>query len=612
MTADSIEAPAGKIARKPGLLALALWVVTTLLFLPALKHEFINYDDPSFVTENPLVSGGLTLAGIKRAFTEAPMANWQPLTWLSHMVDRSLFGLSPEGHHLGNVILHSTNAALLFLLLARITGAPWRSLAVAALFAVHPLRVESVAWVTARKDVLSGLFWMLSLLAYAAFAQCTGSSGRRRLWYSLSLLAFALGLMSKPVVITLPCVLLLLDGWPLNRLRNVPMGRLLLEKLPFLVLAAASAVITVLVQPKVIQDESQANLHLPVMARLAHALVSYVLYIGKFFAPMDLAVIYPHPIWHPVWQVCVSALLLAVVTLVVVRQRSTMPWLLMGWLWFLGVMLPMIGLVQIGKQSMADRFTYLPSIGLTTMLVWAVSDLAARKRWPLALPVAGAAAAVACCAWLSVLQLGYWQNSETLFRHTLAVTDNNEVAHLNLGTALTLGGRVAEAIPELQAALEIDPGSAHNQFNLGAAFLQTGHASEAVKNFEASVRLQPDSARFHFGLASALLAVGRIPEAAAAFAETVRLDPGHAGAHLKLGNIFFETQRLDEALVHFEACAKLRPDLADVQNNIGNVYFSQHKLDEAIPHYREALRLDPAHRFAAQHLNDLMKQKAGR
>lgn len=590
--------------------ALGLWITTALLFSPTLTQGFLNYDDPDFIISNPWVNSGLTWAGVRHAFFHADMENWQPLTWISHMVDCSLYGLSAWGHHLTSVLLHSTSAAVLYIALVLITGCTGRSFMVAALFALHPLRVESVAWITARRDVLSMLFCLLSMLSYAWFAKCRRQGKPASVYYGLSLLAYLLGLMSKSMIITLPCLLLLLDGWPLQRYKQVSWQRLLLGKLPFFLVALALGVFTVLVKHG--GTHGLESLFFPLSARLQHAPVSYVLYLGTFLYPVGLAIYYPHPIWHDVWKVVLSGGLLLLITGVAFLRRRDQPWLLTGWLWFIGSMLPMIGIVQFGRQAMADRFTYLPMIGLTLMLVWGVDHLLARRRSlpKFLMPVAGSAA-IASCLWLTSLQIGHWRSNETLFRHALAVTESNDIAHINLGTALRDAKRLDEAIIEFQAARSINPQSAMGDYNLGALYNQLGRMPEAIAHFTTCVQLYPNSPRFRFGLAAALLQAGRGAEAVVAFQETLRLDPNHVDTHLKLGFIYYSSERYDIAQKHYEEVVRLRPDNANAHNDLASSLFSQGKLDEAIIQYREALRLNPSHRDAAQNLNALLRIKAG-
>lgn len=433
--------------RSPLVLGAALALLTVLAFLPSLANGFVLLDDPLYVTGNPRVREGITQDGLAWALTANVANNWHPLTVLSHMLDVEIFGLPPAGHHLTSLLLHLASVLLLFEALRRMTGSAFRSALVAALFAVHPTRVESVAWVAERKDVLSGVFWMLALLAYAAWVR-RPSVGR----YLLVALAMALGLASKPMLVTLPCVLLLLDLWPLGRRR---LGSLVFEKLPLFALSATSSVMTLRYQAT-----SLAPLEaLPWDLRLSNAVVSYAAYLGKAFLPRDLAVFYPFPMEIPAWKVAASAVLLALLTGLAAWKARRSPWLLVGWLWFLGTLVPVIGLVQVGRQAMADRYTYLPFIGLFLAVVWGVAELAERRRDVLrAVLTVSSVLAVLALAVMTRAQTRRWTDSVTLFQHALAVTEDNYLAHLGLAKALASQGDREGAAAQYRAALAIRPG----------------------------------------------------------------------------------------------------------------------------------------------------------
>ncbi len=410
--------------RLPLALGAALALLTLAAWLPALRNGFVNLDDPYYVTAQPHVLPGITRAGLAWAWTAKVASNWHPLTMLSHMLDCQLFGLDPAGHHATSLLLHLANVLLLFAVLWRMTGAAGRSAAVAALFAVHPTHVESVAWVAERKDVLSALFWLLAMGAWERYARAP-SIGR----YLLVALLMALGLMAKPMVVTLPFALLLLDVWPLGRLQ-LGWKRLTIEKIPLLALSAASSLITLRYQ-----QTSLAPLGVvPWSLRAANALVSYAAYLGKLFLPRHLAVFYPIPLAIPAWKVAGAALLLTALTALAVWRARREPWLLVGWLWFLGTLVPVIGLVQVGRQAMADRYTYIPSIGLFLAVVWSLAELGKAHRAALAATAGIVILALAAITWT---QIGYWSDSATLFRHALAATgDDNYLAHIGLGKAL--------------------------------------------------------------------------------------------------------------------------------------------------------------------------------
>lgn len=450
-----------------------LALLTLATYLPVLAHGFIRFDDPLYVTRNPWVQAGLTWDGIARAFTTIVASNWHPLTLLSHMLDCELFGMDPMGHHLTSLLLHTASVVLLFEVLRRMTGSVWRSAAVAALFAIHPTHVESVAWIAERKDVLSGFFWMLTLLAWECYV-------RKPSWqrYAAVALALAAGLLSKPMVVTLPFVLLLLDVWPLNRKVRVK------EKLPLFALAAASCVVTVIAQEGAIGMASR----FPLRLRLANAVLSYVAYLGKTLFPSKLAVFYPMPTEFPVWKVAGAALLLAALTVLALLARR---YATVGWLWFLGTLVPVIGIVQVGGQAMADRYTYLPSIGLFLIAVWGFPRKAVWISILLALAI---------CARL---QLRHWQDSESLFRHAAAVTEGNFIAHLNLAQIHANRGDRARALEHYRTTLEIRPGMWQAQASLGMTLRRWGRPDKALPHLRNAVRLRPHDPRLRRILAEA-------------------------------------------------------------------------------------------------------------
>jgi Flp pilus assembly protein TadD len=490
--------------RTPGL-CLVLVAITVAVFGQTLRHEFVDFDDYEYVLGNPMVRQGLTFKGTVWAFTGFHTYNWHPLTWLSHMLDCQLYGLNPAGHHLTNILLHTATVVALFLVLRQMTGAFWRSAFVAAVFAIHPLRVESVAWVAERKDVLSGLFFMLTIGAYVRYARLPWSLAR----YGLVVLLFAFGLMCKPMLVTLPVVLLLLDYWPLTRWRTDVGGkpalcladrivprRVVFEKLPLLALSAAGCVVTLLAQNKAIQSTGLYSMPL----RFANALVVCMVYLGQMVWPAGLAVLYPFP--HngpPMWEVALAATLLAGLSVAAWGKRRTRPWLLIGWLWYLVMLLPVVGLVQVGPQPHADRYTYLPQIGIYVAVTWLVAEWRV-SRAVLGSLMAGVLAVLMVCARK---QAAYWQNSETLWTHTLGCTADNYVAHTNLGTILYKEGRVDEAITQYQMALKTIPDNAsahHNpikalleslHFNLARALLQKGRAEEAIAQYQMALQIEP-------------------------------------------------------------------------------------------------------------------------
>jgi tetratricopeptide (TPR) repeat protein len=559
------------------LICLALAVVTAALYWPITHYGFVNFDDDDYITNNSHVQAGLTWAGVIWAFQTGAAANWHPLTWISHMLDCQLYGLNPGGHHSTNLIFHVINTLLLFLWLRQLTGTLWRSAMVAALFAWHPLHVESVAWASERKDVLSTFFWMLTLIAYTRYAQkrskveARGSRAdtpvqaldarRSTLDYYLALLFFACGLMSKPMVVTLPFVLLLLDFWPLNRFPPGCSARslinLIVEKLPFFALTLAASVVTYFVQTSGRALWSPAGLSFS--SRVANALWAYERYISKTFWPADLSIFYTHPYHWPAGLVIGAALLLALWSGLFIWRARQNPYLLVGWFWFLGTLVPTIGLVQVGSQSMADRYMYIPSIGLFIMVVWGLDDfLNWRPHWRRITTLAGGVALAGCLVGTRI-QLSYWQNSIKLFSHAIEVTTDNFVAYTCLGETLRDLGLKKEALMVCAEAVRIAPNSPVAQYNYGMALLQNNKLDEALAHLDAAGRLAPHNSEVQYNL----------------------------GLFLLLHN------KPAEAVSHFAAALVERPDFAEAHYRLAQVLSQQHKSKEAVFHYREALRLKP-------------------
>ena len=514
-----------------GLLLLAV----ALAFGQTAGHQFVSYDDDNYVYRNPQVASGLTARGVVWAFTSGHASNWHPLTWLSHMLDVQLYGLNAGGHHLTNVLLHAAVAILLFLVLWRMTGALWRSAFVAAVFAVHPLRVESVAWVAERKDVLSGLFFMLTLWAYVGYARRPFSPGR----YLTVAVLFGLGLMAKPMLVTLPFVLLLLDYWPLGRTglpaagRSSPFSRrVVIEKLPLLVMAAASSVATFFAQGEAVIPVDA----IPISSRIANALVSYVAFIGKLFYPVGLAAFYPYPEnGLPIWEVVASTLALAGISAAVLVWRRRFPYLFVGWFWYVGMLVPVIGLVQVGSQSMADRYTYLPQVGLCLSITWGVAQLAScrrQRRW-----VCGVASALAVLILMGFAwrQTSYWRNSEMFWTHSLDCAPDSYIILNNLGNTLVGVGKIDEAITHYRRALEIKPVSAEGHSNLGNALARRGQVGEAIAHYRKSLEIQPGLADTHYNLGIVLADGGQVDEAIFHFQKVLEINPADTEARDRLG-----------------------------------------------------------------------------
>ncbi len=569
-------------ATRDRLLAGALAAVTVLVFLPSLQNGFVNYDDPEYVLDNPPVRAGLTASSVVWAFTAAHSANWHPLTWLSHMLDVELWGLAPSGHHLTSVLLHAAAATLLFDVLRRMTGDAWRSLLVATVFALHPLRVESVAWVSERKDVLAAFWWMVGLWAYWWYVT-RPSLGR----YLLVALAFVAGLLAKPMVVTFPAALLLLDVWPLRRPWST---RLVAEKGPLLVLSLAASVVTFVVQR---DAGAMVTLEgLPLGTRIANAAVAYATYLWLSLWPSGLAVFHPPRTVSPV-EVAGAGALLVAVTALALWQARIRPWLAIGWLWFVGTLVPVIGIVKVGDQALADRFTYLPQIGLLLMAAWSLS-----AAW--VTPVT-AVAAVAC-ALLTMRQLAVWRDSVTLFTHTVAVSPDNYLAETNLGAALLERGRAGDALPHLRRGIVLAPTYAKVHVSLGAALAATGDGGGALAAYAEAERLAPDSASPRFNAGLVLAAQGRLDEAVTRYREAIARDPQHVNARIGLGMALAAQGRLDEAVRAYEAALALRSDDAAAHGSLAMALDGMGRHDEAIAQHRAAIALAPDHPGARYNL----------
>lgn len=588
--------------RRPLWLAALLFLIVLGAYLPALRYDFITYDDPAYVLEEPHVNTGLTWANFRWAWTSFEHSNWHPLTWLSHQLDCRLFGLAPWGHHLTNILLHAGSTLLLFILLRRASGFLWRSLAVAALFGLHPLHVESVAWIAERKDVLSTFLGLLSLWAYVAYAQ-RAAAGRPRAWfpYHLSLFALAAGLAAKPMLVTLPCAMLLLDLWPLGRWTDATPARrlrLVAEKLPFFALAVVSCVLTSLAQSA--GGAMKAVEYFPIPVRIANALVAYASYLGKLFWPTDLAVLYPSFGEMPssgriVLAVAVLAAL-SVAALLALRRGHA--WATVGWLWFLGTLVPVIGLVQVGGQTMADRYSYLPSIGMFLVVVWAAAELTRPlARRAVVLGITGSAALTSCTG-LTLHQLTFWRNSETLFRHTIAVTEDNWMAHFNLFVFYKRDPAAqVQAREEYGRAVSIIGAFAERQNQRGLALLRQGRTEEAVSYFRKSIRVKKDHAPAHANLGLALLQTpGGLDEAIAAFHTALQIDSENGEAQLGLGRTLARSpDRLSEAISELRMAVWLLPDRADAHLAFADALARDpSRRTTAIAEYEKVLALEPA------------------
>ncbi|HUI06552.1 MAG TPA: tetratricopeptide repeat protein [Verrucomicrobiae bacterium] len=591
------------------LLCACLALATVAVYWPAHRCDFINYDDNLYVAENPHLRAGVTLRGLSWAMT-TPLDLWMPVTWLVRLIEYQLFGSNAGADHLVNVLFHVANTVLLFGVLQRLTGAPWRSALAAALFALHPLHVEAVAWVTGLKDVLSTCLGLLTIWAYARYVEEPAVRGsRRKIFFGLTLTVYALALMAKPMMVTLPLVLLLLDYWPLGRTHwakaararsgrttrkdlEQNLGQLVKEKIPFLVLAAGACAATVWAQRAAGPLVSLENL--PLGIRVGNALLSYVGYVGKTIWPTGLAVFYPFDAHLSLVAASVAGTVLVGLTAAVIWRVRRAPWLAVGWFWYLGTLVPVIGLVQAGVvPAMADRYSYVPSVGLFIMLCWSVPD-GARQRRTLRVTVGSAAvAALAVCAVLARIQIGYWKNTETLFRHALNVTRNNWLAHNNLGIALGQAGKIDEAVAQCEQALRIRPGFPEAHYNLGLALGRIGRIQEAVAHYEQALRIKPDFAEAHYSLGNILLTMGDVENAIVHYRQALRVKPDFAEAHYNLGVALQQQGRAQEAMQHYEAALRLNPTIAGAHNNLGILLKDLGRAPEAIEHFEAALRIQP-------------------
>lgn len=582
------------------LLCLGLGLITLALYLPSLRHEFVDYDDQQYVTDNPRVKAGLSTEGFIWAFGYHA-GNWHPLTWLSHMLDCELYKLNAGGHHLTNALLHTANSVLLLLVLSSMTQSLWRSAAVAALFAWHPLHVESVAWVAERKDVLCAFFWLLTMAAYGKYATASSPSGsaaqiqaRKKAagWYGMTLLAFTLALMSKPMAVTLPFALLLLDYWPLRRLRftssdfkaRTALG-LLAEKLPFLLLSLGASLLTLSAQKLAIVSTKG----LPVAERIAHACEAYVHYLGAMILPRGLAVYYPYETGRSLTEVIVAVLILAGITTLTLFELRRRPYLATAWLWYLGTLVPVIGLVQVGDQAWADRYTYLPSIGVFIGLVWLAAELLPQKR-----PMATLAGTVAVTLLvLTSMQLRHWQNSRTLFTRADQVTRNNHLAATLLGSLLAKDGKLDEAMVYYQRALSYRSNYAEIHFFLGHALDQKGKLDEAIGEYRRALASGQMREQTYIFLGVALTKQHKFDEAVASYQAALKINPESAVAHNNLARLSHSQGRLDDATEHYHAALKSDPDFAPAHNNFGVLLLQQGQAAEGAGQLRTALRLNP-------------------
>jgi Flp pilus assembly protein TadD len=604
------QSNAATLGRPDLLILLVLGAITFAIYAQVIGHQFITLDDPTYIRENPMVNRGVTLAGLAWAFTTFHATNWHPLTWISHMIDCQLFGTNAGGHLLVNALIHTANTLLLFWFLLRTTHARWPSALVAALFALHPLHVESVAWASERKDTLATFFGLLSLIAYVRYTEAPLISR-----YVSSAIALALGLLAKPMLVTWPFVMLLVDYWPLRRFAQsksrknflVSIEPLLREKLPFFILVAASAVITLTAQSR--GGAVRTLAHDPIAVRLSNTVVSYAKYLLLTFWPNDLAVYYPLALTGiPRWQIIGAAFLLIAITVFCFLQRKVRPCLIVGWLWFLGTLVPVIGLVQVGGQIMADRYFYIPSIGLFIALVFGLADIAKSWRVSPALSAAIAGGVLLILATLTNAQIQRWRDSITLFEHTLAVTPPNLHIEFNLGLAMGGSGRYDEAAAHFAKTLQIDPKFYDGLVGMGVTRANQGRLPEAIEHYQVAIRSQPDEPKAHAQLAHALWEQNRDQDALEEIRRASQLAPRDADVRADLGLALELVGRIPEAIEQLHEALRLNPNNAETHNNLGLALLASGKARQSIPEFELALRLKPELKGAADNLRRVQSQ----
>lgn len=604
--------------RPPNKLFVSLFLsfITLAVYFQVRNHAFINFDDNLYVTENRHVQGGLTLDNFVWAFIAIHAANWHPITWLSHMMDCQLFGVNAGRHHLINLFFHILNTLLLFFIFKKMTGKLWQSAFIAALFAIHPLHVESVAWISERKDVLSTFSFMLTIWYYIEYVKIY-TAGK----YLLVILFFAIGLMSKPMIVTLPFVLFLLDFWPLGRIgfqaivdndknqKRESVTHLILEKTPLLILVILSSCITFYAQK---HGEAVIPLiKVSLKSRIMVALVAYAGYIEKMICPVKLAVFYPYPKIVQWWEfggAIVFLVLVSFLSIIFIKKR---PYLIVGWLWYLGTLVPVVGLVQVGSQSMADRYTYVPLIGIFIMIAWGMPELLAKWRYGKILLGVFAAILISLLTAATYKQVGYWKNNVTLFEHAIEVTNNNYVACNNLGVALKKQGDTDEAVNYYLRALEIYPLYPEALLNLANALSMQGKTGEAIHYYLRALIIKPSYADAHYNLANALVAQGKAGEARNHYLQAIKINPSYAEAYANLGNVLVTQGQIDEAIRYYKRALQIKPDFEDAYYNLGIAFFHKQDMGEAINCFQEVLRMNPENFNAKKNLQYLstMNQK---
>jgi len=580
----------------PIIITVLLITCTVLTYGNILSHDFIDYDDGDYVTNNRHVQQGISFQNIIWAFTTIHASNWHPLTWLSHMLDCQFYGMNPGLHHLTNLLFHVINTLLLFFIFNQMTGKLWQSAFISALFALHPVHVESVAWVAERKDVLSTFFWMLTMWAYFRYVKHRGITR-----YVMVMLFFILGLLSKPMLVTLPFILILLDFWPLNRFQTTGVQtakldirqiglHLVWEKMPLFILSGISGCVTLFAQQ---QGGALKSLDfIPFQYRLANALVSYAAYMEKMIIPTKLAVLYPHPGIHPWWKVAISGALIVFITAISIKSIKNRPYFIMGWLWYLVTLLPVIGLIQVGIQSMADRYAYIPLIGLFIVISWGAEAIIEQWRYPKVWLTLSALPILLILTAVTLKQLTYWKNGVTLFEHTLAVTGNNATAHYALGISLFKAGRVDDAVEQYNKSLRISSNQPETFINLGLAYNEKGDLERALFNFQKAAQLKPDSYEANYNAGTAYLKKGDYENAIIHLQKAVLLKPESDEANFNLGNAYFKKNAFDDAMPYFKKSIEQNPTHIKAYQSIGMILYMQGRPEEAETYFKHALLND--------------------
>jgi tetratricopeptide (TPR) repeat protein len=589
---------------------LLLALATFAVYSPVRHYGFVDYDDPDYFFANSHVLGGLTGPNIQWAFTSVEDANWHPFTWLSLMLDVTLFGQGAAAPHVMNILLHGINSMLVFFLLRRLTGAVLRSAAVALLFAIHPLHVESVAWISERKDVLSAFFGLLTLLCYARYAPAKEENSPasppnpyRSPPYWFALFFFACGLMSKPMVVTLPLVMLLLDYWPLERFTPKSFLRLLLEKIPFFLLSAATSVVAFIAQQKA--GAMSTLIRIPLTVRVENVFISYARYLAKIILPLNLATPYPAPDYWPLLLVVLAVILFVALCVAAVKLRKMFPFVFTGWFWFAGMLVPVIGLVQIGGAAMADRYAYLPIIGILIVIIWGVAEICFRRPPPRQILIGVATFLFLACALRARNQVTSWENDESLFRHALSVTQKNYVADVNLGCWYSTNGEPGLALDCYRDALQGSPGDPTALYNVGNALAKLGHWDEAITNYRQALQITPAKPEILDNLGFALAQNKQLPEATACFENVLRLNPNSVNAHNNLATILFVQSNYPDAAAQYAAALQLSPDNPRILINLADTLVRLGQKSTAAQYYQRVLELQPDNEIARKKLQSL-------